>query len=55
MYLVFILFLTQSSQNPWNFLSDKSYNSVFCCEVTFGLTLGHLGMRAYYQRSQLCD
>ena len=24
MYLIFILFLAQSSENPWNFLSDKS-------------------------------
>ena len=29
-YLVFLLFLAQSSPNPWNILSDESNKIVFC-------------------------
>ena len=29
-YLVFLLFLAQSSPNPWNILSDESNKLVFC-------------------------
>lgn len=26
-------FLAQSSQIPWNFLSDKSNENIFCCNI----------------------
>ena len=40
-FVVFIQFLTQSSENPWYFLRDESNKNVFCCvnEVTFGKCL----------------
>lgn len=40
--LIFSLFLTQSSWNYWNFLSDKSSKGIFCYvnEVIWGLTWG---------------
>ena len=47
------LFLSQSSQSPWNFLSVESDKGIFCFinEVTFGK---HLRMRAGLSQSP-CD
>ena len=43
-YSVFLIFLAQSSQNTWNFLSDESDKQVFCNtnDMTFGKSLDHL-------------